>query len=70
MPEVNQLGGGIEAQADALQAGHVGVPGAKPVRRVMKGRGAAGTEASWQPGPMAAGRNYSVSQTFLPNDGS
>jgi len=27
--EVHRLGGGLEAQDDALQAGHVGVPGAE-----------------------------------------
>ena len=53
MPEVHQLGGGLEAQADAPQAEQVGVPGAETGTPGDEG-GAAGTEASWQ--PVADGR--------------
>jgi hypothetical protein len=52
VPEVHQLGGGLEAQGDAPQTGHVGVPGAET--GVLGDEGAAGTEASSQ--PVADGR--------------
>jgi hypothetical protein len=69
--EVHQMGGGLEAQDDALQAGHVGVPGAEIGAPGDEGGG--GRRVRRRPGSrwrMAAGRNYSVCQTFLPIDGS
>ena len=42
MPEVHQLGGGLEAQADALQAGHVGAPSAETGAPGDEGAGGGG----------------------------
>jgi hypothetical protein len=40
--QVHQIGGGIEAQDDALQAGHIGVPGAEIGEQGDEGTGCGG----------------------------